>query len=110
MANLRNGQSPTEQDLQNLSFDPTFETFVTQLAGSPDGSNLYRAKVGSDGSLQTSSGLIPKAYDYVAYTNTSSTVDTYKFYSGGSGGTLVATLTLSYTDTTKGQISSVART
>lgn len=49
------------------------------------------------------------AYDYVGYTNSGSTVDTYKFYTGGSGGTLVKTLTITYTDSTKTQISSLAR-
>lgn len=54
--------------------------------------------------------LIPAAYDYIAYTNTSTTVDAYVYKSGGSGGTTIATITITYTDTTKGQISTVART
>jgi Tfp pilus assembly protein PilW len=55
-------------------------------------------------------GLVPFSYDYIAYTNTSSTVDTYVYKTGGSGGTTVATITITYTDTTKTQISTVART
>lgn len=55
-------------------------------------------------------GLVTTPWDYLAYTATSSTVDTYQFYLGGSGGTLQATLTITYTDTTKSQISSLAKT
>jgi cellobiose-specific phosphotransferase system component IIC len=57
-----------------------------------------------------SAGMIPAPYDYVAYTATSGIIDTYQFYSGGSGGTLVATITIQYTGTDKSQISSVGRT
>lgn len=55
-------------------------------------------------------GLSNIAWDYVAYTNTSTTVDTYVYKSGGSGGTTVKTLTITYTDTTKSQISNIAWT
>lgn len=60
--------------------------------------------------VNTVTGFLPSSYDYIAYTNTSSTVDTYVFKAGGSGGTTVATITITYTDTTKNQISTVART
>lgn len=53
------------------------------------------------------SGLVTVAYDSITYTNTSTTVDTYTYKSGAS---TVATVTITYTDTTKSQISSVART
>lgn len=55
-------------------------------------------------------GLIPFAFDYVAYTNTSPTIDTYVYKTGGSGGATVATITITYTDSTKTQVSTVART
>ena len=48
-------------------------------------------------------------YDYVSLSQTS-TVDTYSFKSGGAGGTLVATITITYTDSTKATISTVAKT
>lgn len=54
-------------------------------------------------------GLNNAAYDSVVYTNTSTTVDTYQYYSGGTSGTLQATVTITYTDTTKAQISTVVR-
>lgn len=59
---------------------------------------------------QEQTGLLPKVYDALSYTNTSSTIDTYRYYQGGTSGTLVATLTITYTDTTKAVISTVART
>ena len=55
-------------------------------------------------------GLIPKAYDYLAYTSTNTTTDTYVYKSGGTGGTIVATVTIVYTDSTKSVISTVTRT
>lgn len=58
-----------------------------------------------------STGLVPKVYDSITYTNTSTTVDTYRYYTGGTGGTLVATVTVTYSDpTTKSVLVSVVRT
>lgn len=54
-------------------------------------------------------GLIQEAYDYIALTE-ASTTDTWVFKTGGSGGTTVATVTITYTDSNKGTISTVART
>lgn len=48
-------------------------------------------------------------YDYGSYTS-GATTDTYVFKTGGSGGTTVATLTITYTDSTKVQISTWAWT
>lgn len=55
------------------------------------------------------SGLIPGAWDYLTLTP-ASTTDTYVLKSGGSGGTTVCTITITYTDSTKATISTVART
>jgi hypothetical protein len=60
--------------------------------------------------IVSGTGLLPTSYDYVAYTNTSSLIDTYVYKTGGSGGTTVATVTITYTDITKVQLSTVART
>lgn len=57
-----------------------------------------------------SSGLVTSAYDYIGYTNTNSTTDTYVYKIGGASGTTVATVTIVYTDTTKSQISSITKT
>ena len=49
-------------------------------------------------------------YDSIVYTNTSTTIDTYVYKTGGVAGTNTATITITYTDTTKTQISTVVRT
>ena len=62
---------------------------------------------GTVSSIETT-GLIPKIYDYIAYTS-ASTTDTYVYKSGGSGGTTKATLVVTWTDSTKSILASVAR-
>lgn len=58
----------------------------------------------------TSTSLIGiPAYDYVGQSQ-ASTTDTWTFKTGGSGGTTVATVTITYTDSTKATISNVVRT
>lgn len=64
----------------------------------------------TDETLQSVAGFnIPK-YDYVSVDYSISTQETYTFKSGGSGGTLVATLVVVYTDATKANISTVTKT
>lgn len=53
--------------------------------------------------------LVPRAWDFIAYTATSTT-DIYIYKSGGSAGTVVATITVTWTDATKTTLSTVART
>jgi hypothetical protein len=53
--------------------------------------------------------LVTVAHDYVSQTQ-NSTQDIWVFKTGGSGGTTVATVTITYTGTDKQTISSVART
>lgn len=59
---------------------------------------------------QEQTGLLPVVYDAVIYTATSSTVDTYEYYTGGTGGTLQATVTVTWTDSSKNVLVSVVRT
>lgn len=54
--------------------------------------------------------IVPSDYDYIGYTNTNSTTDTYVYKTGGASGTTVATVTIVYTDSTKAQPSTVTRT
>lgn len=69
-----------------------------------------QVSLNTDGTLPTStSGLVTSSYDYLALTQ-ASTTDTYTYYSGGVAGTLVATVTITYTDSTKTTIANVART
>lgn len=53
--------------------------------------------------------FVKNTFDYVSLTQ-SSTTDTYTFYQGGSGGTLVNTVTITYTGSDKGTLSNVALT
>jgi len=61
------------------------------------------------GEVNTLNTLIPKAYDYVtgSYTTTS---DQYIFKIGGTGGTTVATITIEYTGSDKAAIKTVTKT
>lgn len=54
-------------------------------------------------------GLSIPVADYVALTQ-AATTDTWAFKTGGSGGSTVATITITYTDSTKVTISNVAKT
>ena len=54
-------------------------------------------------------GLGLPIFDYAAQSQ-STTQDVWTFKTGGSGGTLVATVTINYTDSTKAVITNVAKT
>ena len=64
------------------------------------------------GNLKTiqENSLIQVEYDYVGVTYPTTTSEVYTYKAGGSGGTTVSTVTVVYTNTTKENISSVART
>lgn len=73
---------------------------MTELAGT-DGANIYRVAVDSDGSIHTASiagQLVPKAYDAINISSydANGNPGAVEYYTGGLGGTLVATLTLTY--------------
>lgn len=55
-------------------------------------------------------GLANKPFDAFTYTATSATIDTYRYYTGGTGGTLQFTITVTWTDSTHATLSSVVRT
>lgn len=89
--------SPNQrEDLSTLSIATNSSEYLTSKGGALNVISI--------------TGLVPLQYDYIAYTNTNSTTDTYQFYTGGAGGTLVSTLTIVYTDSTKTIISTMART
>jgi hypothetical protein len=54
-------------------------------------------------------GLVLPEYDYV-FNTTGATTDTYQFFIGGAGGTLVAQVGLVFTDATKATLLSVTKT
>lgn len=59
---------------------------------------------------EITSGLIMPSYDYISAAYPLTTQEVYTFKTGGSGGTTVATITVNYTDATKANISTVAKT
>jgi hypothetical protein len=59
--------------------------------------------------LEKVPGLSIPIHDYISLAQ-NATQDIYTFYSGGSGGTLVSTVTVTFTDATKTTLSNVART
>lgn len=72
-----------------------------------DGTNL--TQVNPDGSLRVSSGLVKEAFDHVSGTHTTST-STYTYKTGGSTGTVVATVLIVYTTADKDEIQSLTVT
>lgn len=57
-----------------------------------------------------SAGLLNVQYDYVSVAYPNATTETYTFKTGGSSGTTVRVITVTYTDSTKENLSSAART
>ena len=54
--------------------------------------------------------LVPDQYDHVGVAYPDSDTEVYTYKTGGSGGDTVATVTVTYTDDTKANASSVVRT
>lgn len=57
----------------------------------------------------TGSKLVPEAYDYIEVTE-GSTTDVFVYKTGGTGGSTVATVTVTYTTTDKDVLDNIART
>jgi len=84
------------------------------IAPQKTGDNIAAKRVAQYGFDGTNWQRIPmrfvkNAFDYVSLAQ-ASTTDTYTFYQGGSGGTLVNTVTITYTDSSKNTLSNVALT
>jgi len=74
--------------------------------------NDYQVKVTSSASgdiqhVLIESSLVPSSYDYISLSYTGSDLTGIVYKTGGSGGTTVATLTLTYSG---GNISTITRT
>ena len=70
-------------------------------------------EVDSKGNLKINiavNGLSLNQFDYVARAYDSNVTETWTFYSGGSGGTLVNTIVIVYTDSTLATILNVTKT
>lgn len=82
--------------------------FIAKVAADEWDSVNHWQKVREQGTVAVINGLSIVAYDYVSLTQ-ASTTDTYVFKSGGSGGTTVATVVITYTDSTKATLATVAK-
>lgn len=90
------------------------ENFVPNLAAESNAANgtvvpLYADPTTHRLLVDASVGFDISSYDYisVAYAGTT---DTFTYKTGGAGGTLVGTITITYTDSTKVNISTVVKT
>ena len=91
--------------------DEPLQVSIASGGGSSVQSSLIRngnsvAVVNSDGS--SIGGLTPNNdFDYIDIQQTSATVETYVYKQGGSSGTTVQTITVTYTDSTKNDLDKV---
>lgn len=69
-----------------------------------NGETIVNVKPFSVGSL-----LEGLSFDYIAVAYPNTTTETYTYRNGGASGTIVATITVTYTDATKEQLTSIAR-
>lgn len=60
--------------------------------------------------VPVSGAIVTEAYDYIEVDYPSATQEVYTFKTGGAGGTVVATVTVNYTDSTKDFLDNVSRT
>lgn len=79
---------------------------LAKFVEKPDGSGQVAVRVTEAGG----SFLAGIEYDAIDISYPSATVEVFEYYTGGLGGTLVATVTIIYTDSTKCNIASVVRT
>lgn len=94
----------SEQVIQNQSFDKKYNVLAVELlAENAAGDALMRLKANSAGNLV--SGL---DYDYVDIQQTNSTTETYVYKSGGVNGTIMKTIVVTYTDSTKADLDSIS--
>jgi len=73
------------------------------------GNGIRFADVAVDNSLKVSNGIVKEAFDYFTGVHTSTT-STYTYKLGGSGGQIVAVVTVTYSDGTKREITSLSVT
>ena len=100
-----------ENGHQRIPFDDNRKPFLTALSAL-DGQTATPLKADpSTGALLAlpMGSMITENYDYISVAYPINTTEVYTFYVGGSGGTLVATVTVVYTDSSKQNLSTVTR-
>lgn len=60
--------------------------------------------------IQPNNALVKVAYDAVVETEPDTVTEVYTFKTGGASGTTVATVTLTYADSTKARLTTVVKT
>lgn len=78
--------------------------------GNMSGRMPTRGSVSTPQIVTEKAALIKDPFDYIGVTSPDGVTDVYTFRAGGATGTVVATLTIIYTDSTKVTLSSLART
>lgn len=89
--------------------DHTSRTKKVMLYGW-DTDNLRAVKLAANSSGNLLGGLVTESYDYVGVSYPDTNSEKYRFYTGGAGGTLLATVDIIYADSTKDDLVSIART
>lgn len=107
MGNKTSSRDYDSQETDNLEHDPDLHLKKVMPYGW-DGTNAVALKTSATGELMTA-GIVSEKYDFVSLTEATLT-DTWTFKIGGSGGTTVATVTITYTTGTKETIDNVTRT
>lgn len=82
---------------------------LQDVRNSAPGVNDYGGVVRTVGGVNVFGSVAPIVYDYLTLTQ-ASTTDTFVYKNGGAGGATVATILVTYVDSTKAVIASVART
>ena len=69
-----------------------------------------RINPATDDTLKAVAGFVLDPYDFISVAYPLDTQEIYTYKTGGSGGTVVATITVNYTDATKNTLSNVYKT
>lgn len=93
--------SSWDGQVKNLVYDSGTLSWVAQTPSSA-------VTVSGNVSTVEQTGIINFAFDYVSL-SVATTTDTYVFKTGGSGGTTVATVVITYTDSSKTVLSNVVK-
>jgi hypothetical protein len=75
------------------------ETTLAAVETAVDGIETLLAKMPA--------GLVKVSFDYISANYAGATTDVWTYKTGGSGGTTVATVTITYVDSSKAQISTI---
>ena len=95
-----------------LELDPNHNPVIGGVADDGSGDIIGALINVKTGELYTTGagGLDVPTYDAMSYTATTNAIDTYQYYMGGLSGSLVATVTVTFTDSTHVTLVSVVRT